>query len=95
VIHGTVDIGPPDGLAELFRIHPRIWIIRKGAGLPETPRWAREYAIWLQKFAVLVREKRLVAGFRGNGMKFNNNSLNTTEEDDDIYLQLYEMRGLY
>jgi hypothetical protein len=59
VIRGTVDSRPPDGLANLFSANDRLWIVRRGADLPENPRWAREYAIWIIGAADVILEKKV------------------------------------
>lgn len=59
VIHGTVDARPPDGFAHLFFANDRLWVIQRGSGLPEEPRWAREYAIWAGKFTNNLKVTRI------------------------------------
>ncbi|MFA6448297.1 MAG: glycosyltransferase family 39 protein [bacterium] len=94
VIKGTVDTRPPEGIMNLFKLYPRVWIVKKGAGLPEKPRWAREYAIWLQKFAVVVKEKKIEGGLRIENRRAKDKPADDKQIDGDIYLQLYELRGL-
>ncbi len=60
----TIDPHAPDGIAALFNRSPELWVIRKGEKLPESPRWAREYAIWIQKYAALIQDTPIGADFR-------------------------------
>jgi len=60
----TIDPHAPDGIALLFANSPELWVIRKGEKLPEAPQWAREYAIWIQKYAALIQDAPIGGDFR-------------------------------
>jgi len=59
ILHVTIDDHPPDGLIRLFEKTGRLIVIRRGKDVPEKPRWAKEYAIWLNKFPLVLAEKEI------------------------------------
>lgn len=111
VLKFTVDPYPPDGIAKLFIPGgsalpggmifvqpvqpPEVWVIRVGAEYPENPRWAREYAIWLNGYAVKIKEESITPAIRiGSKRKRSvpGDDRLLVPEEDRIFLQKWALK---
>jgi len=76
VMKYVIDPYPANGLARLFLTSSpetggvrtrEVWVIRKGIGVPEKPKWTKEYVIWLQGHAEPALEKEITPGLKTRG----------------------------
>jgi hypothetical protein len=82
-----IDPYPPDGIADLFVGGSDVWIVRKGTGVPESPRWTKEYIIWLQSYASLVNEKEITPRLTVRGGR------TVIPEDDAVLLGKWRLNS--
>jgi hypothetical protein len=70
----TLDGQAPDGARQVFRRAPRVWYFQQGDEVPETPRWAREYSIWIRDHSKLIGKTKLGPDSVLKLMEFNKGS---------------------